>query len=45
MIPSSPGKELDDLFMSTPFILPKVIAERLKSVIFSGSGGGITVYP
>ena len=45
MITSSPGEELDDLFMSTLFILPEVIAEILKGAIFSGSGGGITLYP
>ena len=43
MIPSSPGEELNDLFMSTLFILPGVISERLKGVIFSGSGDHITL--
>ena len=36
VIPSSPGEELDDLFMRTLFILTEVIAERSKGVIFSG---------
>ena len=42
VILSSPGEELDDLFASTLFILPGVIAERSKSVISSKSGDGIT---
>ena len=42
MILLSPGEEMDDLFMSTLFILPGVITERSKGVIFSGSGDGIT---
>ena len=42
MIPSSPGEELGDIFKSTLFILPGVIAERSKGVIFWGAGDGIT---
>ena len=40
--PSSPGDELDDLFARTFFILPGSIGDRLKGVISSGSGDGIT---
>ena len=36
MILSFPGEELDDLFMNTLFILPGVIAERSKDIIFLG---------
>ena len=43
MILSFPGEELDVLFMNTLFILPGVIAERSKDIIFSGSGDGITL--
>ena len=42
VILSSLGEELDDLFASTLFILPGVIAERSKGVISSRSGDGIT---
>ena len=44
MIPSSPGDEFEDLFISVRFTIPGVIGERSNGDMCLGSGDGITSF-